>query len=232
MLNDLVTRVKDWGRRFNRSFGTDVSTPKGRFLARWHTHLVDHAFVRWFWTNMAEVAPGVWRSNQPSESRIATYAEMGIKSIIFLRAPTRRSYLLFEEEACARHGITLHVRQLSARNLAAPEKVLALLDLFEVIERPMLMHCKSGADRAGLASALWLLHMEGASVKEAKRQLSLHHMHVPSSPTGVLGHMLDQYAKDRGNSGLTIREWVATEYDPKALTAEWARIRAKRKEKR
>ena len=35
------------------------------------------------------------------------------------------------------------------------------------------MHCKSGADRAGLASALWLLHVERRPVAEAMKQLSL-----------------------------------------------------------
>lgn len=229
MLSDLVKRVKDWEKRARVAFGDDIATSKGRRQAVWHTHLVDHAFLRWFWTNLGQVAPGVWRSNQPSAARIGTYAEMGIRSIISLRGPARWSYLLFEQEACAEHAITLHIAHLNARSLAPRENVLALLDLFEAVEKPVLMHCKSGADRAGLASALWLLHMEGASVERAQRELSFRYLHLRNSPTGVLGHMLDRYAAHKGDSDLTIREWIETQYDAQGLTQEWRAMLAERK---
>ncbi len=226
MLTDLAKRVKDWQKRTSWSFGDDISTPKARRQAHLHRHLVDHAFLRTIWTNLAEIAPGVWRSNQPSPARIAFYAELGIRSIIYLRGPARWSYLLLEEEACAAHGLTLHIAHLNARSLAPRERVLELLDLFDRVETPVLMHCKSGADRAGLASALWLLHREGASVDRARQELSLRYMHVKNSGYGVLDHMLDRYEADRGDTALSIRDWVTTDYDNVALTHEWRDIRA------
>lgn len=230
MLGDIVKRVKQWNRRFSWSFGDDISTPAARRSSAWHVNLVDHGALRILWTNMGEVAPGVWRSNQPSPARIGLYAEMGIRAIIYLRGPVRRSYLLFEEEACARHGIKLYIMRLSARSLAPREDVLALLDLFEVVERPFLMHCKSGADRASLASALWLLHMEGASVARAKEEISFRYLHLRNSSAGVLGFMLDRYAENGG--GMSIRDWIAERYEPEALTAEWRAKMAARKAQR
>ena len=41
----------------------------------------------------------------------------------------------------------------------------------------MVMHCKSGADRAGLMSALYLILNQDVSVDKAKNQLSLKYLH-------------------------------------------------------
>lgn len=229
MLKNLFGRLKAWEKRVSWSFGNDISTPALRRQARWHFHLVDHAFLRVLWTNLGEVAPGVWRSNQPSATRVGRYAKMGIRSIVYLRGPGRWSYLLFEEEACARHGITLHVAHLGARSLVSRDLLLDLLDLYDTVEKPVLFHCKSGADRAGLASALWLLHREGASVERAREELSFRYLHLRNSPTGILGHMLEVYRRDAGATGMPIRDWIATRYDPAAITAEWQSIRAARR---
>lgn len=229
MLKALVKRVKDWEKRVSWSFGDDISTPKLRRQAHWHRHLVDHAFLRIVWTNLGQVAPGVWRSNQPSPSRVRLYAEMGIRSILYLRGPARWSYLLLEEEACAAQGITLHVAHLRARSVAPRDEMLALLDLFDRVETPVLMHCKSGADRAGLAAALWLLHVEGASLERARQELSFRYLHLRRSPTGVLDYVLERYAADRGESDLSIRDWLATSYDHAEIWRDWQAIQAARR---
>jgi len=46
-------------------------------------------------------------------------------------------------------------------------------NLFGTLEYPILMHCKSGADRVGLMSALYLHTRHGVPISEARRQLSL-----------------------------------------------------------
>ena len=45
-------------------------------------------FLRFFYHNQAEVAPGVFRSNQPSPDRLNTWAKSGIKTVINLRGET------------------------------------------------------------------------------------------------------------------------------------------------
>ncbi len=228
MLKHLKTRLDNAERKLRESFGNDISTPAGKRAAIWHFHLMDHAFLRTFWRNMAQIAPGVWRSNQPSPRRLRQYAAMGIRSIINLRGASSKSNYLLEEETCAELGMRLHSIPISARRLAPRGHLLDLLDLFEVVQRPFLMHCKSGADRAGLASALYLMHVEGQPVDQAKRQLSLRFLHLRNDSTGVLDYMLDQYAADNMAQPMTIREWIETVYDAAVLQMEFERARGLR----
>lgn len=221
----VAAKVLDAERAFRAGWGGDLSTPAGRRAAHLHLYLADHHLFRTVWTNLAEFAPGAWRANQPSPAQLARYKARGIRSVLNLRGASGQSFGLLEEEACAQLGLTLLTCGLAARTLVARGRLLALLDIFETIERPFLMHCKSGADRTGLAAALYLLHIEGAPVDVAARQLHWRFAHLRHAPTGVLDHMLDAYARDRRQSGIAIRDWIAQTYDPRALMAEWDRAR-------
>ncbi len=221
MSGKLFAWWKSLERYFDQDWGNDISTARARRRAKLHFHLVDHGLLRTFWSNLDQIAPGVWRSNQPSQSRLKTYQRMGIKTVLNLRGVTSRSPYLFEKEACRELGIAMVNHKLSARTLARKTQLMALLDSFETIEKPFVMHCKSGADRAGLASALYLLHIEGASIAEAKQQLSFRYIHIRASKTGVLDHMLDTYAADTAINPMPIRDWIATRYNRKRLQRQF-----------
>ena len=218
----MFSRIAKWlheaERRLARSFGRDLSTPAGRFAAWVHFHLFDHGILRTVWSNLDEVAPGVWRSNQPSPRRLERYRRMGIHTILNLRGTKDGSSYLFEREAADRLGMKMINIRIFARKLVPAEDLLQLLDIFETIDRPFVMHCKSGADRAGIASALWLLHMEGRPVEEARKHLHWRYVHLDFTDTGILDHLLDAYAQDTATAPMPIRDWIATRYDPKALT--------------
>ncbi|RPE70968.1 tyrosine phosphatase family protein [Pacificibacter maritimus] len=218
----LKQRFKDIEYARVGNFGNDVSTPRTRRLAMWHFYLFDHAFLRDLWQNLWEIAPGVWRSNQPSPKRLKKYKRMGIETVLSLRGdPNKRiSFMLLEKQACEELGIELITTSLSARSLAQKETYLDLLDLLETLKKPFLFHCKSGADRAGLVSALYLLHIEGASIDEARKQLNWRYMHLKSTKTGVLDHMLDCYEADTKRLGdMPIRTWFESHYDRAAITS-------------
>lgn len=223
MFSALKSKFKALERAQIGSFGNDISTPENYRRAWWHFQLFDHAFLRSVWTNLAEISPGVWRSNQPSPKRIARYAEMGIKNILSLRGKAKVSFNLLEKQACDTHGIELTaVGLISARGLQPKEHYLSFLDILEGMEKPFLIHCKSGADRAGLASALYLMHVEGQPLARAKKQLSLRFMHLKSTKTGVLDHLLAAYGADMETYGdMPIRDWFATHYDRDALRASF-----------
>ncbi|SFP06831.1 phosphatase domain-containing protein [Tranquillimonas alkanivorans] len=221
MHSGIAQRAKQMWRRASRPEGAEIATPEGRRAALRHFHLFDHAFLRVLWSNQAQVAPGVYRSNQPDPRRVARYADMGIRTIISLRGRSRRSYTLLEEEACARHDIALVTRQIGGKRLSEKDRLLDLLDAFREVEKPFLIHCKSGADRAGFAAALYLLAEEGASVGEARRQLHWRHFHWRNSVYGILDHALDAYEADSRATPMGIRDWIETRYDPERLTAEW-----------
>jgi len=107
------------------------------------------------------------------------------------------------------------------------EDLLELLDALEQVERPFLMHCKSGADRVGLASVLYLLHMTDTPVALAKKQLGLRYLHIRASSTGILDHMIDAYQADNAARQIPIRDWIEQTYDPDALSAQFHAKRGK-----
>ena len=221
----LTQRIADWERRFRTSFGDRIDTPGQRLLSSVHFELFDHALLRHLWTNQAQIAPGVFRSNQPGPARVARYARDGIKTIVTLRGTAQRAHYLFEEEACKRHGITLIPVSLHAKKPCERDEMLRLIALFPTLERPFLMHCKSGADRAGLASVLYLMTQMEQPLEQARKQLGLRHLHVKSSKAGVLDHMLDMYAARNAQSPISITDWIATEYDADVLAREFAALR-------
>ena len=105
MLPKLWSRLDKAERRVRRSFGTDITDPSARRWSRFHYHVFDHAFLRTFWTNFWQVAPGVWRSNQPTHARFEKYAAMGIRTVVNLRGEEKRAHYLFEEESCRKLGL-------------------------------------------------------------------------------------------------------------------------------
>ncbi len=83
------------------------------------------------------------------------------------------------------------------------------------------MHCKSGADRAGFAAALYLLLQRDQPAAVAQEQLSWRYLHLRGAATGVLHFLLERYAADTAATPMAFRDWVATRYDPEALMAEY-----------
>ncbi len=226
MLRTIRQRVKALEDRFNIPREYDLDDPRDRRRAIAHFNLMDHAFLRLWWTNFHRVADGVYRSNQPSPARLRRYAERGIRTVLNLRGATGLSYYQLERDACRRLGMTmvdLHL-PFSAKTLPPPETLIELERLFRALDKPMVMHCKSGADRAGFAAALYLMMIEGRSAVEADRQLSWRHVHLKSTDTGVLDHFLRYYDRERRRTGIGLMEWIRTEYDREEVTAsfrEW-----------
>lgn len=185
--------------------------------------LRDHGLLRIFWTNFHEVAPGVWRSNQPSPGRMAAFKARGIDTVLNLRGENGYSYHLFEAEAAGKLGMTLVDFRLRARKLPSRERIHALHRLFLTLDRPFVMHCKSGADRSGFAAALYLLMVEKRPVAEAQQQLHWRFVHFSRGPTGILDHFLRAFAEAEARSGIGFMRWLDEEYDPEALTVSFQR---------
>ncbi|MEC7049706.1 MAG: tyrosine-protein phosphatase [Pseudomonadota bacterium] len=196
-----------------------VAPPGTRRGLRDWTELIfkDHGFLRIWWHNLHEVAPGMWRSNQPGPSRVHAAAGMGIRTIINLRGPRDDGGWRLEAEACARAGITL--LDFTARSRAAPDKAMlhAARELFAEAKLPAMMHCKSGADRAGLMAALFLLIVEKRPVREAAAQLAWKYGHVKQAKTGLLDAFFAAYMPYE-DQGMDFFDWVDSIYDPDEVT--------------
>ena len=182
--------------------------------------LKDHGVLRLAWHNLHQIDAQMWRSNQPTPGRVEQAAKAGIKTIINLRGPRNDGGWKLEAEACKKANITLI--DFTARSRAAPDKEMlhGARDLFNAIEKPALMHCKSGADRAGLMAALYVLIHCKKPVAEAMKQLSLRYLHVRQAKTGMLDSFFEAYAPYEAK-GMAFFDWVDTIYDPKALHDEF-----------
>lgn len=184
----------------------------------WDLYAKDHHFLRTRWRNLHQLDEMMWRSNQPSPKQVAHIAEMGIKNIVNLRGARKVGTWQLEAEACAKYGIRLY--DFTARSRAAPDKQMLYdaRDLFASLDGPSLMHCKSGADRAGLMAALYMLVVKGVSAEDALTQLSFKYLHVKQAKTGLLDAFLAAYIPYEAQ-GMAFYDWVENIYDPDALQA-------------
>jgi len=213
MLTKFWTWLDNGERRLRKSFGRDLSTPGQRRLARIHYHLFDHAFLRTFWTNFFRIAPGVYRSNQPTHRRFLRYRDMGVRTVINLRGEDTYAHYFFEQESCEALGLTLVNAKLWARRAPSRERILTVIEAMRAAERPFMFHCKSGADRAGFASAVYLMVFEGVPVRQARRQLSLRYIHLKFTRTGVQDYILRVYQARNDRAAIPFEDWIRTEYD-------------------
>ncbi len=202
-----------------------LDTPAARRRSWLYYLFVDHGFLRYRWTNFDEIAPGVFRANHPHATRLHAYRAMGIRAVLNLRGLSDKPPYLIEVADCAAIGLDLISVKFAARAAPRREKLLELLETFDTIPRPFVMHCKSGADRAGLASALYLLD-QGVPMDVARRQLGLRYLHLKWTKTGIQDALLDLYAQRLDRGPVSLRDWVRDDYDPAAVRALFASRRS------
>lgn len=151
--------------------------------------------------NFHPVTPGeAYRSAQLDRDELEYYIrKFKIRSIINLRGEEAGEPWYEEETSvCRKIGVRHFDLGLSADHAPSSSEIKELLKLFRVAPRPVLIHCQAGADRAGLAAALWKVVINGVSKSAAKQQLSIRYGHMPVGPTLVLDEFFDEWAPTRG----------------------------------
>lgn len=182
---------------------------------------VDYGILRLAWKNRARLAARAWRMNQPMPQDIEWAAKQGIRTVISARHDPRHGGNALTLEACARHGIAFHVVPIFSREAPSRQAILDAAALFQMVEHPILIHCKSGADRAGFLAALHRIVIDHVPVAEARKQLSLRFLHIRQSKTGILDAVFDAYLKDDPEESSPFLVWVAERYDPTALMRDF-----------
>jgi protein tyrosine/serine phosphatase len=190
--------------------------------------LFDHGVFRMLYLNKHRVGERVWRSAQPAPHHIRALARQGIRTIVNLRGERLCGSYWLERDVCARYGISLVNFKVHSRMPPSREQVEEARALFARVEYPMLMHCKSGADRVGLMSVLYRHLHEGVPIDAARDQLSLRYGHFRQADTGVLDRFFEQYLEDDRRRPTPFLDWVHHMYDPTELkrsfrAAGWAR---------
>ncbi|MDG1417738.1 MAG: sulfur transferase domain-containing protein [Maricaulis sp.] len=196
----------------------DLSDPKD-YKRAWSAYLwKDHGVLRLRFHNMHEVGGGMWRANQPSPDRLAVLKDQGFKTILNIRGTQPGvCYYDLEHEACDRLGMAIHDLPFGSREAPYVDRIERLVKIFETMEFPAMLHCKSGADRAGIISVLFLLIHEKRPFEEAIQHLSLKYLHVKAGKTGMLDHFFETYRLYNEHTPIEFMEWVRTVYDRQAV---------------
>jgi protein tyrosine/serine phosphatase len=134
--------------------------------------------------NFATVVEGeVYRSNQITAKRLAQYRDnYGIRAVLNLRGSSPGSpWYDAEVRATSALGIQLIDFGLSAQTELTEQQVNKLTAILRDAPKPLLIHCRSGADRTGLASLIYQAVIAGIGEDRAERQLSLRfgHFSIP-----------------------------------------------------
>jgi len=128
----------------------------------------------------------VYRSAQPVPQQIAVYARRyGIKTIINLRGEQDdREWYRDEIAESKALGISHIDFPMSASRELTPAQAEQLIALMKSAEKPLLIHCWRGADRTGLASALYVAAVKGMGEPVAEAQLLpiYGHLSIPFTP--------------------------------------------------
>jgi protein tyrosine phosphatase (PTP) superfamily phosphohydrolase (DUF442 family) len=132
--------------------------------------------------NLHAVSAGIlYRSAQLSKAGTRwAVREYGIKSVLNLRGANAGSPWYDDEIAASGElGLAHFDYPLSAKRFVTSREIAEILDIVRKAPKPLLIHCKSGADRSGLVAALYRFAETGASAAEADRELTLVYGHFP-----------------------------------------------------
>lgn len=170
--------------------------------------------------NFHEVIPQrLYRSAQMSGADLGQVIdEHGIKSVIDLRLSGGEPEAdgTTEAQVAAAHGADYRHLPFTSSRTTQRERMLHLLDAFDEMKPPILIHCTSGSERSGVASAIWLIEKEHRPVAEASQQLALRfgfnrlerdlRSFFQDAPT--LDRVISEYAKARAQHEISFRDWA------------------------
>lgn len=214
----------DQGARPDLSDRFDLSTPGGRLAAYSDFLWGDHAYLRLGFQNAHWLSPEMVRTNQPWPFQLRWWREQGIRTIVNLRGGGHKAgFYALERDACDRLGLAMIDFPVSSREAPTRQQVEGARLLFDTVQYPAIMHCKSGADRAGVMSVLYAHFRLGLPLREAvRKELNLRHLHVRQGKTGVIDYAFDLYLSEVEPTGVTYLDWVRSDaYDPKRIKADF-----------
>lgn len=143
----------------------------------------------------AITAGEAYRSAQLEKSLFEYYVrKYNIRSILNLRGqhPDQQWYQ-DEINVSAALNIMHYDIPLSSKKEPSKQDVEQLIYLFKSAPRPVLIHCQAGADRSGLAAAMWKVIIDKESKSAAKKQLSVLYGHIPIAGTAAMDRFFDKW---------------------------------------
>jgi protein-tyrosine phosphatase len=186
----------------------------------------------WFQGNLGVVDAGrVYRSAQPVEGLRQTLITYRVASVINLRGGSEDdAWYAAEVRETGDQGVDFYDFPLSATRRPSRRELLTLLDFFNRCKYPLLIHCKSGSDRTGLVSGLYLMAERNVAPARAVGAFSLSHGHVPLfGPEHLHEPFLEYDAWLKSNhlahNPVRLLEWVQRIYRDPDATAHFTPLR-------
>jgi protein tyrosine/serine phosphatase len=171
-------------------------------------------YIGVFTGNIRTVVPGrVYRSGTLSPAQLQQLIrEGGVRTVISLRGgDATEPWFRREAEVCRKEGVQLRTLRLRATVLPRPAELARLLELFDHSPYPVLFHCQGGADRSGLAAALYLhLYERRPLARAVEEGLTWRYGHFPLK-AAAMDHFFDLYRAE--GAGEDLRTWIRSGYE-------------------
>ncbi len=172
-----------------------------------------------FNNNIDEVVPGkVYRSAQMTSHRLReTTRRLGIKTVINLRGQKDEAWYREEKKVCEEEGVLLEDVGFSGRKYPGASQLTRLLAaLSRHDNEPVLIHCRQGTDRSGLASAFVMI-IRGHPPDKVLEEFSLRHGSFGTGFNRKMRSVIESYlawAEQKGEEPgeESLRNWINNAY--------------------
>jgi Tyrosine phosphatase family len=180
--------------------------------------------------NFHVVVPGrIYRCAQPSAAALEQLiVNRGIRTVVNLRGTGDPiGWYLDEVRTTHNYDICQEDINFSAGRLPSASELRRLILVLERTPYPIVLHCRRGSDRTGMASAVAVLLTTDEPLEDAFRQLHWRFGHVALGRPAELDQFLGFYkdwltAEGKQHSAANFRSWAVDHYCPGCCWSELA----------
>ncbi|MBD3231228.1 hypothetical protein GF322_01045 [Candidatus Dependentiae bacterium] len=136
--------------------------------------------TRQFFDNFYEIVPNkFYRSKQLDSKKLGQYIDKyKFAAVVNLRGENPdKKWWVKEKEICEKKNVLFYNIAMSAVRLPSKNHLKKLIDIFENVQGPIYVHCQGGADRTGMATAIYMMLMQHKTNKEALQYLAIKYGH-------------------------------------------------------
>lgn len=202
----------------------NLKTPWGRAWAWLYAMLQEHNFTNLIRFNFHRISEDAYRSSQPTMWQLRRMVKKhGIKTILNLKGSNPGSaYWAFEREQCEKLGVKLVDVDIKSRETPWVENLHQAKAVFDSVEYPIWMHCKAGADRAGIYATFYQYFHQRRPIEQTDQLKFWPFGHFRYSEAGKIDNYLEHYKayhKDHPEVGLL--EWAENVADRDGIDREY-----------
>ncbi len=197
----------------------------GYLYAQIYAMIVEHNFTNVFRRNFHRIDEYAFRSSQPTTYQLRRIIKKhGIKTVLNLRGYEKNSPLrALEEKVCKDMGVKLVYINTYSRKIPDEKMLREFKEIYATIEYPVLIHCKAGADRAGIGSMLYLYYQKGVPLEHTNQLKFWPYGHIKHARTGLIDLFVELYANRAPDAPDDLADFAAS-LDREKLEREYKPI--------